>query len=59
MLDLLLELNAQSETAVLLATHDDQVSAAAQRVFHMRDGMIVNSEVGQAGLPVARPGSEP
>ena len=58
-LDLLLELNAESETAVLLATHDDQVSAAAQRVFQMRDGAIVSSELADARLTPAKPGSQP
>ena len=42
-LELLLELNARSSTAMLLATHDEQVAAAAQRVIQMRDGMIVES----------------
>ena len=42
-LELLLELNARSSTAMLLATHDEQVAAAVQRVIQMRDGMIVES----------------
>lgn len=37
-LDLLLDLNRQLGTAVLLATHDDRVAAAANRILHMRDG---------------------
>ena len=40
-LDLLLELNRQSGTAVLMATHDERVAAAADRVVHMRDGVLV------------------
>ena len=44
-LELLLDLNARSKTALLLATHDDQVAAAAQRVLHMRDGAIIDVHV--------------
>ncbi len=39
-LDLLLELNMQSDTALLLATHDDQVAARAGRILYMRDGLM-------------------
>ena len=52
-LELLLDLNARSETAVLLATHDEQVAAASQRVLHMRDGVIVDVHV-QDGIGDAR-----
>ena len=37
-LELLMELNTQSDTALLLATHDADVAAQAGRVLHMRDG---------------------
>ncbi len=37
-LELLMELNTQSDTVLLLATHDDDVAARAGRVLHMRDG---------------------
>ena len=37
-LELLMELNTQSNTVLLLATHDDDVAARAGRVLHMRDG---------------------
>ena len=37
-LELLMELNTRSDTALLLATHDDDVAVRAGRVFHMRDG---------------------
>ena len=39
-LDLLLDLNHRSGVAVLLATHADEVAAAADRVVHMRDGEV-------------------
>ena len=42
-LELLLELNAQSGTALLLATHDEDVAARAQRTLYMRDGLRVDS----------------
>ena len=48
-LALLLELNARSSTAVLLATHDGQVAAAAHRIIYMRDGTISDVDVRGAG----------
>ena len=48
-LELLLELNAKSSTAVLLATHDEQVAAAAHRIIHMLDGTIIDVDVRVAG----------
>jgi putative ABC transport system ATP-binding protein len=42
-LDLLLEVNAQFETAILLATHDNDVARAAGRVLHMSDGRLVDA----------------
>ena len=44
-LNLMLELNKKSSTAILLATHDEKVAAVAQRVIKMKDGMIVDVEV--------------
>jgi ABC-type lipoprotein export system ATPase subunit len=40
-LELLRELQSEEGAALLLATHDDAVAAAADRVIHMRDGRIV------------------
>ena len=40
-LDLLLELNAQLGTAIMLATHDDRVAEKADRIISMRDGEVV------------------
>lgn len=37
-LDLLMELNEQSDTALLLATHDKDVAARSGRVLYIRDG---------------------
>ena len=42
-LDLLLDLNRQFGTAVLLATHDERVAAAAAHVLLMRDGVLVGA----------------
>jgi putative ABC transport system ATP-binding protein len=41
-LKLLSELNDQVGTAVLMATHDERVAAAADRVIQMRDGAVVS-----------------
>ena len=49
-LALLLELNTKSSTAVLLATHDEQVAAAAHRIIYMRDGTISDVDVRGAGV---------
>jgi putative ABC transport system ATP-binding protein len=39
-LDLLRALNAETGVAILLATHADEVAAAAARVIHLRDGRV-------------------
>ena len=41
-LELLADLNSHSNTAILLATHDDEVAARAGRIVHMRDGRVVD-----------------
>jgi putative ABC transport system ATP-binding protein len=40
-LALLLELNRETGVSILLATHANEVAAAAHRVVHMKDGRIV------------------
>lgn len=42
-LDLLLELNVQSDMAILLATHDPAIAAKASRIVRMRDGIEIGS----------------
>lgn len=42
-LELLRELNADLGVAILLATHDPVVAAAAKRVVTMRDGVVVEN----------------
>lgn len=54
-LDLLRELNRQLGTAVLLATHDDRVAAAAHRVLPMQDGRLAAD--GTPGPPPPRASS--
>ncbi len=44
-LDLLLELNTQLGTAIMLATHDDRVAEKADRIISMRDGEVVGDVV--------------
>ena len=51
-LELLLGLNRDEGVAVLLATHDTKVAAAAQQVIHMRDGRVERTET-------ARPATSP
>lgn len=42
-LGLLGELRREEGAALLLATHDDKVAAAADRIVHLHDGMIVGN----------------
>ena len=41
-LELLRELNGETEVAVLLATHSAEIATAAKRVLHMRDGVLAD-----------------
>ena len=41
-LELLVALNQDSNTSIVLATHDDYVATRMERVVHMRDGQIVD-----------------
>ena len=64
-LDLLQDVNRRSGAALLLATHDSAVAAAADRTVEMRDGRIVRVEsrtvsvAEKPGLELAAAGSEP
>jgi putative ABC transport system ATP-binding protein len=64
-LDLLQDVNRRSGAALLLATHDAAVAAAADRTVEMRDGRIVRVEsrtvpvAEKRGLELAAAGSEP
>ncbi|NLN69635.1 MAG: ABC transporter ATP-binding protein [Chloroflexi bacterium] len=42
---LLLSFNKNNGTTLLIVTHDSEVAAVAQRVIHLRDGLIENEEV--------------
>ena len=41
-MDLLIELNKRIGTTVVIVTHDSHIAAQAQRVVHLRDGVIVD-----------------
>ena len=41
-MDLLLGLNRERGTTLIIVTHDSDVSAAAQRVIRLRDGLVVD-----------------
>ena len=43
-LELLIALNRDSKTSIVLATHDEYVATRMGRVVHMRDGQIVDPE---------------
>jgi putative ABC transport system ATP-binding protein len=47
-LALLTELNRESGTTLLLATHASEVASAADRIIHMRDGRIDRVEAGSS-----------
>jgi putative ABC transport system ATP-binding protein len=40
LLDVMLRLNQERNTAFVIATHDPRVVARARRVVHLKDGMI-------------------
>ncbi len=44
-MNLLLSLNKTKGTTLLIVTHDPEVAALAQRIIHLRDGMIEREEV--------------
>jgi putative ABC transport system ATP-binding protein len=39
-MDLLLNLNRQVGTTLIIVTHDPKVAAQAQRIIRVRDGMV-------------------
>lgn len=53
-LELLGELNRETGVAILLATHSEDIAAAANRVFFMLDGRIVKARAAISG-PEVRP----
>jgi putative ABC transport system ATP-binding protein len=44
---LLLSLNQTDGTTLLIVTHDPEVAAVAERIIHLRDGIIEKEEVRQ------------
>lgn len=44
-MNLLLELNRTDGTTLVIVTHDPEIAAVAERIIHLRDGMIENEEV--------------
>jgi len=43
-MDLLIELNTQSKTTVVIVTHDQDIATQTQRTIHLRDGLIADAE---------------
>jgi len=42
---LLLDLNKSQGTTLLIVTHDPEVAKVAERIIHLRDGLIEGQEV--------------
>jgi putative ABC transport system ATP-binding protein len=40
-MDLLLSLNRESGTTLVIVTHDPDVAKHTQRIIHIRDGVVV------------------
>jgi predicted ABC-type transport system involved in lysophospholipase L1 biosynthesis ATPase subunit len=38
--ELMLELNREMGTSLVLVTHDERMAARAQRVMHLKDGVL-------------------
>jgi putative ABC transport system ATP-binding protein len=47
-IELLAELNRETGVTILLATHSPEVASAANRILHLRDGLVERVE--EAGL---------
>jgi putative ABC transport system ATP-binding protein len=43
-MDILLSLNVERGTTLIIVTHDPEVAALTQRVIHIRDGVVEDSE---------------
>ena len=50
-IDLMCELNRSNGQTFVLVTHASEVGARAHRIVRMRDGLIVDSGLGEAGAP--------
>jgi len=44
-MDLILNLNRERGTTVIIVTHDPGVAAQTQRIISLRDGLIVKEEI--------------
>jgi macrolide transport system ATP-binding/permease protein len=53
------QLNAEDGLTIVLVTHDPIVAAYADRVVHMRDGLVTGDETPPEGLPETGTGSGP
>jgi putative ABC transport system ATP-binding protein len=44
-LDLLLQLNREEKTTLILVTHDRQLAEYADRILKLRDGQVISDEL--------------
>jgi putative ABC transport system ATP-binding protein len=44
-MNLLLDLNRNNGTTLVIVTHDPEIAAVAERIIHLRDGMIEDEEI--------------
>jgi putative ABC transport system ATP-binding protein len=51
-LDLLARLRAEHHMTILLASHDPQIAARAERLIRLRDGAVIDDIKLAAGRPV-------
>ena len=49
-MDLLLSLNRERDTTLIIVTHDPDIAARAQRIIHLLDGQVVDGMAESAGI---------
>jgi putative ABC transport system ATP-binding protein len=49
-MELLLKLNRESKTTLIIVTHDPEIAQLTRRMIHIRDGVVVDDQVNRRKL---------